>query len=618
MGQSPGDAEVASFPFPQMAAMQRAGGPASTRQSAGMAGSTALLLWGTQLSQLTVDPPWTPVFQSEKVTLMCWGSGVTGSTSWYINGQLWVQKGPHRIHISGYNPGTYQCQGPGAALSPAITVRFLDDWLVLQVPTRVLLEGDELPLRCRAWRNTDVAQVQFFHEQQALGGPSRGGELLLHPLQLQHSGRYHCRAKVKHILTWQDDKSAPVTVAVQELFSVPVLRLEGPAEPPEGDALALGCLSTPSTLRPPPRLQHLFYRDGVVVGGPQDSPQLRLPAVELTHSGKYTCEVRTETASVQKRSAPVTVTVRKVPVSGVSVKVQPAEGQLVEGDRLVLLCSVAAGTGPLSFSWHRQGSAAPLATGPRYELRAAQQRDSGQYHCTATNGDTAATSPSLGVTILVPVAGATITMARTEPSVPVGESLNLSCSVQAGTAPVTFTWLRDGQELGSGPVLSLGTVGPAHAGTYQCQATNRLGSRRVFQVLSPALALSVTQPGSAMAVGLSVSLLLLLLLGAALGWHLWRRRRAAAGKSRGREPTAPPEPQGRPLEPTAPPEAPEDGEVLYTHVVVTERGRGAAPSRSPRGSPRPAPPPEPSVTYAVLPRPHARRRVPSDTYENVP
>ncbi|NXE85181.1 MUC18 protein, partial [Cochlearius cochlearius] len=205
-----------------------------------------------------------------------------------------------------------------------------------------------------------------------------------------------------------------------------------------------------------------------------------------------------------------------------------------------------------------------------------------------------------------PVAGATISVARMEPSVPAGESLNLSCSVRAGTEPVTFTWLRDGQELGSGPILSLGTMGPAHAGTYQCLATNRLGTRRTFWAQSPALNLSVTQPGwgqgrqqwgtgGAVAAGLSVSLLLLLLLSAAVAGHLWHRRRA--------------EPEGHRPEPTAPPGVPEDGEVLYTHVVVTEQG-GGYPRR---GSPQ-----EPAVTYAVLPGPQARLRLPSDAYENVP
>ena len=79
---------------------------------------------------------------------------------------------------------------------------------------------------------------------------------------------------------------------------------------------------------------------------------------------------------------------------------QPPGGQVAEGDRLVLGCSVAAGTGPLAFSWHREGAAAPLATGPSYELRAVRHRDGGRYHCTATNGGTAADSPPLWVTVL--------------------------------------------------------------------------------------------------------------------------------------------------------------------------------------------------------------------------
>ncbi|KAM9623990.1 low affinity immunoglobulin gamma Fc region receptor II-a isoform 8-T8 [Morphnus guianensis] len=614
-------------------------------------------LTGAQPSQLTLDPPWTPVFLPEKVTLTCRGSSTPGPTDWYVNEQFWQQARSNHIHITRDLPGSYslRCHSPGAGLSPSITLGFSNDWLVLQVPARVLLEGDALPLRCRGWKDKHVAQVRFFHEREALGGPSRGTELLLPSLQLHHSGRYHCQATVGHVFPgWQE--SALVMVAVQgehplpdthlagcsppspaglgsplppgsllELFTVPVLHLEGPAEPREGTPVALGCLSHLSPLRPLTRLQHLFYQDDMVVGGPQGSPQLQLPAVGLSHSGNYSCEVRTETASVRKRSTPVTVTVRRVPVSGVSLVAQPPGGQVAEGDRLVLSCSVAEGTGPLSFSWHRQGSAVPLATGPYYKLRTVRHQDSGRYHCTATNGGTVADSPPLWVTVLVPVAGATITMARMEPVVPVGENLNLSCSVRVGTAPVTFTWLRDGQELDSGPVLFLGTVGPAHAGTYQCLATNRLGTHRIFRARSLALALSVTQPrqggwqqGTAMAVGLSVSLLLLLLLTAAMGWYLRRRCRAAAGKSQSRDPTVPPEPEGRQPEPTAPPGEPEDGEVLYIRVVVTEQDGGTSPSRSPRGSPRSAPPREPPVTYAVLPGPHARLRLPSDTYENVP
>ncbi|NXQ95538.1 FCRL2 protein, partial [Sagittarius serpentarius] len=123
--------------------------------------------------------------------------------------------------------------------------------------------------------------------------------------------------------------------------------------------------------------------------------------LQLHHSGRYRCQGTMGHIILQRQeSAPVTVAVQGVPVSGVSLAAQPPGGQVAEGDPLVLSCSVAVGTGPLSFSWHRQGSAAPLATGPYYKLRAVRHQDGGRYHCTATNGGTTADSPPLWVTVL--------------------------------------------------------------------------------------------------------------------------------------------------------------------------------------------------------------------------
>ncbi|NXA16774.1 FCRL2 protein, partial [Sapayoa aenigma] len=87
------------------------------------------------------------------------------------------------------------------------------------------------------------------------------------------------------------------------------------------------------------------------------------------------------------------------PISGVSLSAQPPGGQVALGDCLVLSCAVASGTGPLSFSWHRGGSAAPLGIGPRHELHVGDE-DSGHYQCRATNGGSVAESPSLHVTVL--------------------------------------------------------------------------------------------------------------------------------------------------------------------------------------------------------------------------
>lgn len=89
-----------------------------------------------------------------------------------------------------------------------------------------------------------------------------------------------------------------------------------------------------------------------------------------------------------------------VPISGVSLDVQPHEGQVMEGQRLVLSCSVAAGTGSISFSWHREGSAEVLGRGTRYEIPSAQRDDDGHYYCVASNGGVPAQSPRLRVTVV--------------------------------------------------------------------------------------------------------------------------------------------------------------------------------------------------------------------------
>ncbi|XP_063262914.1 Fc receptor-like protein 3 [Prinia subflava] len=540
-------------------------------------------LAGAQTTQLLVEPPWTPAVLWDRVTLTCQGLGTASATTWYKDGQRWRQKGPDRLIVT--ESGTYTCDRPSSGLSPPMTV--LDAPLVLQVPARPLLEGDTVTLRCRRWRDTSVTTVRFYRGDEEVRESLSGTELSLSPLQLHHSGRYRCKGWVNSKVSrgWQE--SAPVTVTVHELFTVPVL--EGPAEPIEGSPLNLSCLSSPSPLRPRAPLLHLFYRDGQCVGGPQGSPQLLVPAVGVSHSGNYSCQVRSEGGAVRKSSARLGVTVRRVPLSGVSLSAQPPGGQVALGDRLVLSCVVATGTGPLSFTWHRGGSGAPLGTGPHLELSHAGDNDSGHYHCRVSNGDSVAESVPLNVTVLVPVANATITPGPLSHQVHTGDPVTLRCSVQVGSAPVTFTWLHNGQEVARGPFLELGDVDVGHSGTYQCVATNQLGQDG-HQALSPELALEVTPASpwvAAVAAGVSGSLLFVVLVVAVIrGWHRWNN----AG--------------GYPEDPS-PPGFPEEGEVLYAHIVATERAGGP-----PRAT-------APQVTYAELPGPHGRQRDPSDICENV-
>ncbi|NXY39930.1 FCRL2 protein, partial [Pomatorhinus ruficollis] len=123
--------------------------------------------------------------------------------------------------------------------------------------------------------------------------------------------------------------------------------------------------------------------------------------LQLQHSGHYRCRGWVGAVTPQWRESKlVTVTVHRVPLSGVSMWVQPPGGQVALGDCLVLSCAVAAGTGPLSFTWHRGSSGALLGTGPRLELCHAGDKDSGHYHCRVSNGDSVAESVPVNVTVL--------------------------------------------------------------------------------------------------------------------------------------------------------------------------------------------------------------------------
>ncbi|XP_064594090.1 Fc receptor-like protein 2 [Zonotrichia leucophrys gambelii] len=402
-----------------------------------MAGKVALLLWaqtlrlaGAQTTQLLVEPPWKPAVLWDRVTLTCQGSGTAGATIWYKDRQRWGPKGPDHFTVT--ESGTYRCDRPRTGLSLSMTVLY--DKLVLQVPTRVLLEGDTVTLRCRGWRNNPVTRVSFYHDGKELGGLHDGTELSLSPLQLRHSGQYRCKGRV---------------------------------------------------------------------------------------------------LSLWRESNLVTVTVHRVPPTRVSVSAQPPGGQVALGDSLVLSCAVAAGTGPLSFSWLREGSGALLGTGPCLHLRHLGDNDSGQYRCRVSDGDNMAESDPLNITVLVPVANATITLSPLSHQVRAGDNMTLRCSVQVGSAPVTFTWLHNGQEVAQGPLLELRDIDVGHSGIYQCVATNQLGQdgHRVFRAVSPDLALEVT-PGSpwvtAVAVNVGRTLLFLLLLLAVIGGCHWWHRRAHA------------------------------------------------------------------------------------------
>ncbi|XP_059716614.1 Fc receptor-like A [Haemorhous mexicanus] len=186
-----------------------------------------------------------------------------------------------------------------------------------------------------------------------------------------------------------------------------------------------------------------------------------------------------------------------------------------------------------------------------------QLNHSGSYRCKGWVRSWPSGSAAVTVTVHVPVANATITPGPLSHQVHTGDPVTLRCLVQVGSAPVTFTWLHNRQEVARGPLLEFRATNVGHSGTYQCMATNQADEHCVFRDLSPELALEVTPRDT--------------------GTH----RDAVPSGCQEESGKAPPDP----------PAPPEEGEVLYTHLVVTRRAAV---------SPRATTPQDPQVTYTEL------------------
>uniref|UniRef100_A0A8C3NJQ0 Uncharacterized protein n=1 Tax=Geospiza parvula TaxID=87175 RepID=A0A8C3NJQ0_GEOPR len=205
----------------------------------------------------------------------------------------------------------------------------------------------------------------------------------------------------------------------------------------------------------------------------------------VTRSGTYTC-ARSRTG----RSPPVTW--------GVLV---PAWA-LLEGDTVTLRCRGWRDSPITSVSFYHDGKKLDkLPDGTGLFLSPLQLNHSGSYSCRGwVKYWTKTFLWSAPVTVTVHGEHSTPRNPHS-PSpgiqVPAGDNVTLHCSVQVGSAPVTFTWLHNGQEVAQGPLLELGDIDVGHSGTYQCVATNQLGQdgHRVFRALSPELALEVTTWG---------------------------------------------------------------------------------------------------------------------------
>ncbi len=151
------------------------------------------------------------------------------------------------------------------------------------------------------------------------------------------------------------------------------------------------------------------------------------------------------------------------------------------------------GTDPVQYRWRRDGvglSNDPRISGvytPNLTINDVGPADSGHYTCRASNefGEVISASAELVVGVAPSLTEGPVPRSASE-----GSSVSLSCLV-AGTEPLTYSWLKDGQVVADGgqvtgastQALMLTNVAASDSGQYSCRVANDWGEAISAQAL---------------------------------------------------------------------------------------------------------------------------------------
>ncbi|XP_016082464.2 high affinity immunoglobulin gamma Fc receptor I-like [Ornithorhynchus anatinus] len=264
-------------------------------------------------AMLTLNPRWVSVFREDNVTLSCNGPYSPGNTTtrWFHNGMETGTRTPtYSIWATtSEDRGDYRCQTGGSTLSDPIRLDVYSDWLLLQASDWVLLEGDQLTLRCRGWRDQLVYKVTFYQDGTARIYSLIPTDFFIPRANRSHSGSYNCSGIIKE----GSYVSSALNITVLELFPPPILRAAPSTEPREGSLLNLTCDTRLDPRRPDSRLRFSFYRDNRTVRGWDGSPEYRIPVAGSGDSGSYRCEAATDPQTFWKQSPELWIWVQRTP-----------------------------------------------------------------------------------------------------------------------------------------------------------------------------------------------------------------------------------------------------------------------------------------------------------------
>ncbi|XP_031291877.1 Fc receptor-like protein 5 isoform X4 [Camelus dromedarius] len=433
---------------------------------------------------ISLHPPWTTIFQGERVTLTCnaFYFSAREKIKWY---HWYIGETSHetfRNTLEVQNSGEYRCRAQDSPLSNRVHLLFSPANLILQAPLDVF-EEESVVLRCRTRAKAGLNAVMLYKNGKVLKALENISDFTIHQASLKDNGIYHCTG-IKEDGHYVSSNS--VEIQVQELFPPPVLTAS-PTYPIEGRAVTLTCLTQPVPQRPDVQLQFQFQflRDNWTLESDwRSSPEFQITTVWREDSrSSYWCQARRVTSLVQKKSQRFQMYVRRVTAK---IQIYTYPELALEGQKLVIICSVGGIQEPITFFWYKKTNKlsrrTKIHTSSEREFRIPVLTDShaGEYCCVARNRHYSFFSDLVTVSVKVPVSRPVLTLRTPRAQTVEGDMVELHCEAQRGSPPIQYQLFHKDVALGSSSSPSGGGatfnlfLKEEHSGNYICQANNGL------------------------------------------------------------------------------------------------------------------------------------------------
>nr|XP_039316013.1 Fc receptor-like protein 5 isoform X1 [Saimiri boliviensis boliviensis] len=448
----------------------------------------------THKSIISLQPPWTTVFEGETVTLTCKGFPFYSQqkTKWYLGKEITRETLANTLKVR--ESGDYRCQAQGSSLSSPVHLVFSSASLILQAPFSVF-EGDYVVLRCRA--KEEVTPNTIYKDDNVLAFLKKSSDVHIPRASLKDNGEYRCTGHKRGCCSVSSNR---VEIQVQELFSRPVLRASS-SQPISGSPVTLTCETQLSLERSDAQLQFRFFRYGQTLGsGWSRSPNLEIATMWSEDSGFYRCKAATVNHSIISDSLGSWIQVQ-ISMSLPVLTLSPKDALNFEGTNVTLHCETQGYSQGTSYQFYHEHvllkhKSARSANGESISFLLTEEH-SGNYYCTANSGRGPQGSKAVRLSVTVPVSRPVLTFGSVEDLNFEGAKATLHCEAQRGSLPILYQFYHEDVVLGSRSAHSAGgvvinfSVTAKHSGNYYCTADNGRGPQR-----SKAVKLFITVPVS--------------------------------------------------------------------------------------------------------------------------